>query len=153
MLGAALLVATSGCGCSRNSADLIRGPHRVSAYSELAGEGGLRPGEDFRVFPVERGQNSSLAIISIRDRETPHMHGRYDLNVLLVQGKGTLWLQGTAHPMRVGDTAFIPKGASHYFVNESDEPAAALVTFAPPFDGPDAISLPPDASGGGQAAE
>jgi mannose-6-phosphate isomerase-like protein (cupin superfamily) len=39
--------------------------------------------------------------------------------------------------MNVGDSAFIPRGTPHYFVNEGSTPAAAIVTFSPPFSGPD----------------
>jgi quercetin dioxygenase-like cupin family protein len=39
--------------------------------------------------------------------------------------------------MRAGDVAFVPRGTPHHFVNQGRKPAAALVSFSPPFDGPD----------------
>lgn len=150
---AAALAALSGCGRPWQAPSSVRGPHWVAGHAELLDNASLRPGENFRVYPLERGSHSSLAIVSIRDRETPHVHDRYDLSVHLIAGEGTLWVQGVARPMRTGDSAFIPKGLPHYFVNESDEPAAALVTFAPAFDGPDVVPAParePDRGPGAQ---
>ena len=43
--------------------------------------------------------------------------------------------------MRVGDTAVVPKGVPHYFVNNGDQPAAAFVTFTPPYDGTDNVPV------------
>jgi mannose-6-phosphate isomerase-like protein (cupin superfamily) len=44
--------------------------------------------------------------------------------------------------MNAGDTATIIRGERHFFVNRGSEPAAAFVTFAPPYDGDD--NLPVD---------
>jgi len=71
--------------------------------------------------------------VQIRDREEPHIHTRYDLTVVLAKGHGTLWLDGVARPMQAGDGVFIPQGTPHWFVNDGDEPAVTVVTFAPPF--------------------
>lgn len=99
----------------------------------------LGAGENIRPRELRRSDSASISLIRIRDREAPHMHTRYDLTVVLVEGSGTLWLDGTPLPMRTGDVAFIPRGIPHWFVNESSTPAAALVTFAPPFTGPDQV--------------
>ena len=45
-------------------------------------------------------------------------------------------------PMRRGDVAFVRQGTPHFFINEGDNPAAALVSFAPPFSGPDQQPAP-----------
>lgn len=99
----------------------------------------LKSGESIRPRELRRSDSASISLIRIRDRESPHMHTRYDLTVVLVEGSGTLWLDGAPLPMRVGDVAFVPRGIPHWFINEGDAPAAALVTFAPPYTGPDQV--------------
>ena len=82
---------------------------------------------------VEEGSDSSMFVVRIRDREEPHLHTRYDLTIVVVEGEGTLWLGTKALRMRRGDMAFIPRGTPHYFVNRGRDPAAALAIFSPKF--------------------
>lgn len=119
------------------------GPHlgRFS-YDALLAATPLAAGENIRTRELERGPASSVSLVQIRDREQPHIHTRYDLSVTLAKGSGTLWLNSSALPMHEGDTAFIPKGTPHYFINEGPEPAAALVAFAPAFTEPDQQPAP-----------
>jgi quercetin dioxygenase-like cupin family protein len=102
----------------------------------------LGPGENIRARPLLNGSAASVSVVEIRDREQPHVHTRHDLTVLLRRGDGTLWLDGVARPMRAGDGAFIPRGTPHWFVNEGEDPAVAVVVFAPPFAGPDQVPVP-----------
>jgi quercetin dioxygenase-like cupin family protein len=136
-----LVVAFFGCASEQRSAQLLTAepPHAV-AVTALAAP--LGPNDNLRPTEVRRGESSSISLVQVRDREQPHVHTRYDLTVTLARGSGTLWLNGAALPMRAGDVAFIPKGTPHYFVNGGDEPAAALVVFAPAFSGPDQQPLP-----------
>ncbi len=131
-------------GCAAHSAARLLGgtPPRAVEVSVLEAQTPLAPTDNVRPTEVQRGEHSSLALVQIRDREQPHIHSRYDLTVTLVDGTGTLWLNGTALPMRAGDVAFIPRGTPHYFVTDGGAPAAALVSFAPPFDGPDQQPVP-----------
>ena len=135
VLIASLILAA---GCTTQPPRAFMGPKlgRFS-YDALLAASPLAAGENVRARELERGANSSISLVQIRDREQPHIHTRYDLSVVLAKGTGTLWLNGSALPMHEGDTAFIPKGTPHYFINEGTEPAAALVVFAPAFTEPD----------------
>lgn len=137
---AALVFAS---GCAAQPARVFLGPHlgRLS-YDALLAVTPLAAGENIRARELEHGPNSSVSLVQIRDRESPHIHTRYDLAVTLAKGSGTLWLNGSALPMHEGDTAFIPKGTPHSFINEGSEPAAALVVFAPAFTEPDQQPAP-----------
>ena len=136
------LFVLAGCWDRPDRALLLPSPTRGLPYSALIAEAPLAAGENIRVRELERGESSSVSLVQIRDREQPHVHTRYDLTVTLLEGSGTLWLDGTPLPMRAGSTAFIPKGTPHYFVNGGSTPAAALVAFAPPFSGPDQAPVP-----------
>jgi quercetin dioxygenase-like cupin family protein len=94
----------------------------------------LHPDQNIRQLLLHQGKSMSVHLVQIRDREQPHLHTRYDLTILLVDGEGTLWLQGEPLPMKAGDVAVISRGTRHYFVNQASEPASALVVFAPAYD-------------------
>jgi len=139
---AVLAVAALLAGCaSRRVVALPDPPHHTTVGALLAANPLAR---EQNILPVEiaHGTQSSMSLIQIRDRETPHVHTRYDLTVLLIEGHGVLWLDNQPLPMRSGDVAFVRQGTPHFFINEGDSPAAALVSFAPPFSGPDQQPAP-----------
>jgi len=130
-------------GCAAQPRVLLPRPPASVDSDALVARLPMQPGDNIVSTVIERGEHASLHLVRIAGREQPHVHMRYDLTVLLLRGKGTLHLNGRALPMRAGDTSFIPKGTPHFFVNQGSEPAAALVTFAPAFDGPDQQPLAP----------
>ena len=140
LLWFALVVASAGC--AHQPRLLLPVPPRVAEIGATLEGVPLPAGENIRATPLQRGEHGSVTLVQIRDRETPHVHTRYDITVTLMRGAGTLHLAGAALPMRAGDAAFVPRGTPHFFVNHGSEPAAALVSFAPPFDGPDQEPVP-----------
>ncbi len=133
---------TMGCSARPGPRLLTATPPRATAVHEVAAATPLLPTENIRPTQLERGEQSSIALVQIRDREAPHVHTRYDLAVTLASGSGTLWLNGTPLSMHAGDVAFIPRGTPHFFVNRGSQPATALVVFSPPFSGPDQQPAP-----------
>ena len=141
----ALVIGTGAIwlvGCAPRPHLLAGDPASRIALDEIVRAAPLPAGENIRPKELRRGSSTSAHLVRIRDREQPHVHTRYDLTVVLVHGSGTLWLAGKALPMREGDVALIPKETPHYFVNESRDPAAALVVFSPPFEGSDQRPVP-----------
>lgn len=136
-LSVVLFAAVACAGCARSPRALLPSPPRSAAVAELLAAARLPAGENIRVTEIGRGASASLHLIQIRDRETPHLHARYDLTVTLASGRGTLWLNGRPLRMRAGDVAFVARRTPHHFVNQGSSPAAAIVSFSPPFDGPD----------------
>jgi quercetin dioxygenase-like cupin family protein len=130
------VLVLAGCAAAQRPPQfLTAAPPQAVPVSSLAAP--LAPGDNIRPTELQRAEHSSVSLVRIGDREQPHVHTRYDLTVTLVQGSGTLWLDGVALPMQAGDVAFIPRNTPHYFVNGGPAPAAALVVFAPAFSGPD----------------
>jgi quercetin dioxygenase-like cupin family protein len=99
--------------------------------------------EDQNILPLALGQTDTLSyyLIQIRNREAPHIHQSHDLVVTLLRGEGKLHQGGKPLAMRAGDVAVVPRGIVHYFVNTGRQPAAAFVTFAPPYDGKDNVPV------------
>jgi mannose-6-phosphate isomerase-like protein (cupin superfamily) len=132
----------TGCVAHPTPRLLTGNPPRAIEVSVLEAQTPLGPTDNIRRTEMAVGEHSSVAFVQIRDREQSHVHSRYDLTVTLVDGAGTLWLNGTALPMRAGDVAYIPRGTPHYFVNGGRTPAATLVSSSPPFSGPDQQPAP-----------
>ncbi len=101
----------------------------------------LPPGANIRSLPLGRTEACSYHLVQVRDREAPHVHATHDLAVTVLRGHGQLYIRGEARPMEVGDVAVVPRGTPHYFVNSGAVPAAAFVTFAPPYDGKDQVPV------------
>jgi quercetin dioxygenase-like cupin family protein len=137
-----LCICAASCTARPTARVLRSNPQGAADVTALEAQVPLGPADNIRATELQRGEYSSIALVQIRDREQPHSHSRYDLTVTLLDGTGTVWLNGTALPMRPGDVAYIPRGTPHYFVNDGRAPAAALVTFAPPFAGPDQQPAP-----------
>lgn len=136
----ALLVLLAGCATAPAGRLLLADPPRALAAAAAAPA--LAADENIRPTQLAGADAASLSLVRIRDRETPHVHTRYDLAVTLLAGEGVLWLDGAPLPMRPGDVAFIPRGTPHWFVNQGRDPATAAVVFAPPFSGPDQAPVP-----------
>ena len=49
-----------------------------------------------------------------------HSHGWDHVNYI-IEGRGTLFLEGKENPVSAGDTAFIPAGEVHQFKNTGDK--------------------------------
>lgn len=131
------LCLSAACSLPREARVVLPNPIRSEQIDALLARVPLAEGENIKAFPLHVGEHSSVTLVQIRDREPPHRHTRYDIMVTLVRGKGTLHVGERALPMQAGDSSFIPRGTPHYFVNDDAKPAAALVTFAPAFNGPD----------------
>jgi mannose-6-phosphate isomerase-like protein (cupin superfamily) len=136
--------------CVCGLAACARAPQRLSTEGRTVNETTvtallaahpLGDGENISAVGLGHTDVSSWHLVQIRDRERPHIHATHDLTVMLVRGHGQLHMAGTAYDLRAGDIAVVPHGTPHYFVNSAAAPAAAFVTFAPPYDGKDQVPV------------
>lgn len=143
-----LVVCSGGCASinveaprrdTRDRALIAANPVRRESVAALI-DGLPMTGEKIVRRPVANGEESTVFLVRIGDREEPHRHTRYDMTVILVEGGGTLWLDGQALPMARGDVAHVPRGVPHHFANDGETPASAMVVFSPKFSGPDSES-------------
>lgn len=83
---------------------------RVIRAEELA-----RSGEFFRV--LETTDRSQLAVMVLGDGDTSGEYGtdhpQSDQIILVLEGSGSLVVEGEETPLSVGDIAVIPAGAKH----------------------------------------
>jgi len=127
---------------TRDAALIATGPARRESVAALI-DGLPMTGENIVRRPLAEGEESTVFLVRIGDREEPHRHARYDITVVLVEGSGSLWLDGRELPMARGDVAHVRRGVPHHFVNDGETPASAMVVFSPKFSGPDSESTAP----------
>jgi mannose-6-phosphate isomerase-like protein (cupin superfamily) len=143
---AAAALAVQACA---HRTTIITGPgaanrHDVDAVLKANPVG---PEEAVKAARLGADERGSFHLVQIRTREKPHFHASHDLVVNLVRGKGDLFMleeSATAYlfslvPMRPGDSAWIGRGTTHFFVNGGPAPAIAFATYVPPFDGKDVV--------------
>jgi quercetin dioxygenase-like cupin family protein len=134
------LASAAGC-CATTPSLTLSDPHgaRQSTLEAVLQQNPLAEGQNIRAVALGQTEALSYHLVQIHDREPPHIHATHDLAVTLLRGAGTLYIRGIPHDMRTGDVAAVPRGTPHYFVNTQSTPAAAFVTFAPPYDGKDQV--------------
>ncbi len=135
------VLALAGCTPARTPRVYVRDAATAggTTLEAIAAAHPLPPGANISVVPLGRTDACSYHLVQVRDREAPHVHAAHDLAVTVLRGRGQLYIHGQAQPMEVGDVAVVPRGTPHYFVNTGQSPAAAFVTFAPPYDGKDQV--------------
>jgi mannose-6-phosphate isomerase-like protein (cupin superfamily) len=101
----------------------------------------LPPQQNILSVLLGRTEGLSYHLVQIRSGESPHIHANHDLVVTLLRGRGDLHAGARIVPMEAGDTAVVRRGQVHYFINLGQSPAAAFVTFTPPFDGTDIVPI------------
>ena len=81
---------------------------------------------------AEPGVSIGLAVV--KDRIKPHYQKVSDEIYYIIRGKGQLTVGGETIELREGDTAAIPKGQVHGFVNTGEEPCLVLFSSGPKFE-------------------
>lgn len=149
----ALLLPLLLIGCATAPTRVIVGldpGSRVDLDAWLAAHP-LAVSEELKAVPVGAIGTTSYAIVQVRGRERAHVHADHDLTVHVLRGRGRLALfhaagvtefTGEVRPLAAGDVAAIPRGMVHWFVNGGREPAVAVASFTPPYDGMDIVTTP-----------
>ena len=138
-----LTMLAAGCqGPSKRIYTLTGGELYAREWIDIVRENPIAKGENIKVIPLFKDENSSHHIVQINDAEEPHIHANHDLTVIVKQGEGTLNLRDKALPMSAGDVAFISRGTVHWFVNDKKgRPVVADLVFSPSFAGKDTRSF------------
>ncbi|MBI1814663.1 MAG: cupin domain-containing protein [Deltaproteobacteria bacterium] len=137
------LLAVGVVGCAQHRPPQVVLPGLPTNLSELATRYPLAPGQPVRAERLGATAHVSYHFVQLAPGagERPHLHAQHDLIATILHGRGTQWIGEQSIEMRAGDSATIPAGTPHSFVNTGDCPSAALVIFSPPYDGSDQVFL------------
>ncbi|MEW6325000.1 MAG: cupin domain-containing protein [Nitrospirota bacterium] len=114
----------------------------AQGWEEIVRANPLGPKDNIKGVVLSSQPAVSHFLVQIRDREQPHIHRTHEATVVMLRGRGRLVLQDRILSMRVGDAVLIPRGATHYYVNDAPEPTVVLAIFTPSYDGTDADVVP-----------
>jgi len=136
--GATLLMAlTAACTFADNRlwiAPDAKVPTTLDAVrlNALLAANRLKTGENIKALPLYRDAYNAAFLVQVREREPHHYHADSNITVFVLEGRGVLHVGKQVFDMVAGDSALVPRGTPHYFVNHDAAPAAALVIYAPP---------------------
>lgn len=88
---------------------------------------------NFRIV-VATGEHMQLVLMSVDTEIGEETHPDNDQMLYLVQGQGTVVLDGVEESFLVGDVVFVPAGVRHNIINVSneDQPLKIITTYSPP---------------------
>ncbi len=75
-------------------------------------------GRAFRIITGEDNEHLSIHVVDISKDSKPHYHKRQTEYYLVLEGEGTLEIDGEAVPLRRGTAVMIPPGAVHRAVGK-----------------------------------
>lgn len=83
---------------------------------------------------LETGKHTQVVIMSIPagGEIGEEVHEDNDQILLLIEGRGTVILDGDEAEFKTGDLVLVPAGARHNFVTEGDSPMKIVTTYSPP---------------------
>jgi quercetin dioxygenase-like cupin family protein len=76
-----------------------------------------------------RGICGGYGLFSPGSRLPCHRHD-FDESITIIQGRATCVVEGRRYELSDNATALVPRGRSHYFINQSEEPMAMIWVYA-----------------------
>ena len=93
--------------------------------------------EGLRIDPLFATPTLSVARACANAPFPAHYHARHEETVFVIEGEGSMWIDGAPHELVAGTLVHVPRGAVHRV-----EPRGLLTVlsiFTPPFDGEDRV--------------
>lgn len=96
--------------------------------------------ENVHVLKIAEDDLHSTYIIWVKDSVSEHYHASHTENIVVIQGKARMTLNGEEITVKKGDFINIPEGTKHAVMEvTSHKPLKVLSTQTPIFDGKDRI--------------
>lgn len=96
--------------------------------------------ENIHVLKIAEDHYQSTYIIWVKDNVPEHYHADHTENIIVLQGKAKMTIEGEEKIVKKGDFINIPEGTKHSVVEvTSHKPLKVLSTQSPIFEGKDRI--------------
>ena len=79
--------------------------------------------------------DATFQLLDAQVAESPHVHERHDLTVVLIAGEGRLVVEDREYVLREGDVVHVERGRVHHF--HPKKSVLGLVIFSPRLEGID----------------
>lgn len=128
---AASILVSQGWAAEPEASSSPSSPSAVVRALQAA-ERRTSPSGTAEVRLLAQGQNAFLGRLEMKPhaKVPPHQDPTEEY-IHVIEGSGTLWIDGTEHPIEAGSTVFMPAGAKVRFEN-GPERLVALQVFAGP---------------------
>lgn len=100
----------------------------------------VKPEKDYKnvaSIPVYSDQNASIFVIYIKNHVPKHYHKTHTETVIVLEGKGEMYLGGEVFNIKKGDQMVIPPNTHHSVVVKSKKPLKVVSIQAPKFENKD----------------
>jgi mannose-6-phosphate isomerase-like protein (cupin superfamily) len=94
---------------------------------------------NIKVIPVHNDMNSSVFLIYVKQAVRKHIHKYHTEVVTVLEGKGTMYLDGASFSISPGDHIVIPQNTAHAVITTSKKPLKVLSVQSPQFLGKDRV--------------
>jgi len=95
-----------------------------------------------RSAPWGDSRDATFQLLELTAAESPHVHERHDLTIVVLRGGGTLYADGRRYQITAGDVVHIARGVPHHFHPATAQPTVGLGIFVPRLDGNDSRPVP-----------
>lgn len=100
----------------------------------------IKPDEAYsnvKVIPVYNDPNISAFVIFVKNDVPKHYHNTHTETIVVLEGRGEMYLDGEIFPIKKGDQVIIPQGLHHAVVVKSKKPLKVLSIQSPYFENKD----------------
>lgn len=97
--------------------------------------------EHISLQSLNSDSNVTSLLIWIKDEVKPHLHASHSEHAYILEGSGSMLLDGKTIEVKAGDLIFIPQGIVHAVKVTSTIPMKVLSIQAPVFDGTDRVPV------------
>jgi mannose-6-phosphate isomerase-like protein (cupin superfamily) len=83
---------------------------------------------------IATGENTQVVLMSIKPGEDigEEVHPDNDQLLVIIEGEGTVVLDGEEDLFEAGDAVLVPAGTRHNFITKGDSPMKIITTYSPP---------------------
>lgn len=104
----------------------------------------IKPEKDYSnvsSIPVYSDANASAFVIFIKKQVPKHFHQTHTETVIVLEGKGEMFLNGEIFTIKAGDQVIVPPGIHHAVVVKSKKPLKVLSIQSPFFENKDRVMV------------
>lgn len=89
------------------------------------------------------GSDATYHLLETEIPEPPHLHAHHDLTVIVLRGRGTLFVEDRQVDVRAGDVLYIIRGRVHHFHPAPGTTVTGLAIYTPRLEKSDFILSSP----------
>lgn len=123
-------------GCARSNALVL--PDRTVYPGEWTKEEKAR---EITIKTLYVDQGASYHLVRLKGAETPHIHAKHDLTVVVHKGKSVIHFENRSVPLAPGEVIRILRGTPHWAENVGRGASEVYAIFTPPFYGEDIVNI------------